>query len=87
MQDPHGPSDLSLNKLGKGLLGIQFYIPKYKHLSKVVLKKKIFEYFSMYFYGLNLGPQWRGHLESCGLDLNELGIRPQGNVTYQISSI
>ena len=28
-------------------------------LSQVVLKK-IFEYFSMYFYGLNLGPCWLG---------------------------
>ena len=25
-----------------------------KHLSQVVLKKKIFEYFSKYFYDLNL---------------------------------
>ena len=41
----------------------QCYIPNFKHLSKVVLKKKIFEYFSMYSYGLNLGlpgqgPSW-----------------------------
>ena len=27
----------------------QCYIPNFKHLSQVVLKKKIFEYFSMYF--------------------------------------
>ena len=27
----------------------QSYIPNFKHLSQVVLKKKIFEYFSMYF--------------------------------------
>ena len=25
------------------------------HLSQMVLKKKIFKYFFMYFYGLNLG--------------------------------
>ena len=31
-------------------------IPNFKHLGQVVLKKKIFEYFFMYFYGLNLGP-------------------------------
>ena len=40
----------------------QRYIPNFKHLSQVVLKKKIFEYFSMHFYGLNLGPLLRGHL-------------------------
>ena len=34
----------------------QCYIPNFKHLRQVVLKKKIFEYFSMYFYDLNLGP-------------------------------
>ena len=50
------------DKLGKRLLGNVCYIPKFTHLSQVVLKKKIFEYFSMYFYGLNLGPQARGHL-------------------------
>ena len=33
----------------------QCYIPNFKHLSQVVPKKKVFEYFSMYFYGLNLG--------------------------------
>ena len=31
-------------------------ILNFKHLIQVVLKKKIFEYFSMYFYGLNLEP-------------------------------
>ena len=34
----------------------QCYIPKFKHLSQEVLMKKTFKYFSMYFYGLNLGP-------------------------------
>ena len=30
------------------------YLLNFKHLSQVVLKKKMFEYFSMYFYGSNL---------------------------------
>ena len=34
----------------------QCYKTNFKHLSQKVLKKKIFEYFSMYFYGLNLEP-------------------------------
>ena len=34
----------------------QCYIRNFKHLSQVVKKMKVFEYFSMYFYGLNLGP-------------------------------
>ena len=38
----------------------QCYIPNFKHLSQVVLKKKILEYFSMYFYGLNLSPTSKG---------------------------
>ena len=29
---------------------------KHTHISEAVLKKKIFEYVSMYFYGSNLGP-------------------------------
>ena len=29
-------------------------------LNQVVLKKKLFEYFSMYCYGLNLGPRHMG---------------------------
>ena len=33
---------------------------KFQDLSQVVLKKKIFEYFSMYFYDLNLGPPGAG---------------------------
>ena len=32
------------------------YLPSLKHLSQVVLQKKVFEYSSMYFYGLNPGP-------------------------------
>ena len=34
----------------------QCHIPKFKHLSHVLLKKKIFEYFFLYFYGSNIGP-------------------------------
>ena len=58
-----GPRDLCLNKLGKAPVGtcMQCYIPNFKHVSKVVLKK-IFEYFSMYFYSSNLRPLWQDHL-------------------------
>ena len=80
-----GPWDLCFNKLGKGPQGMQCYIPNFKHLSKVVLKK-IFEYFSMYFYSY-LWPLWRSHLGPCSLNLNKLGKRPLGNAIYQISSI
>ena len=40
----------------------QCCIPNFKHLSQVVLKKKIYKNFYMYFYGSNLGPPARGHL-------------------------
>ena len=53
----------------------------------MILKKKIFEWFSMYFYGSNLGPLWPDHLGPWGLDLNKFGKRSLGNATYQISSI
>ena len=53
----------------------------------MVLKKKIFEYFSMHFYGLNLRPLTRGHLGPWDLHLNKLGRGPLGNATYQISNI
>ena len=43
--------------------------------------------FSMYFYGLNLGPLPRGHLQTWHLHLNKLGKGPLGNAAYQISSI
>ena len=56
---------------------------KFKYLSHVVLKKKIFEYFSMYFHGLNLRPLNRGHLGPWDLHLNKLRRGPLGNVTYQ----
>ena len=55
-------------------------------LSQVVLKK-IFEYFSMYFYGLNLGPLAWGHLGPWGRHMKKLGKGPVGNARYQISSI
>ena len=64
---------------------MQCYIPNFKNLSKVILKKKIFEYFFRYFYGSNLGPLRRGHLGPCGLDLNKLGKRPLGNATNEMS--
>ena len=48
---------LHLFKIGKGPLG---YILNFKHLSQEVLKEKLFEYFSMYFYDLNLGPPVAG---------------------------
>ena len=38
-----------MSQIGKGLPGNATYIP-------VVLKKKILEYFSTYFYDLNLEP-------------------------------
>ena len=45
-------------------------------------EKDFFYYFSMYLYGLNLGPLQQGHLGPCSLDLNELGKRPLGNARY-----
>ena len=58
-----GLSDLCLNKIGKGPLGIQCYISNFKHLSKVVLKIKIFEYFFYVFLLFQTrtpvaGPSW-----------------------------
>ena len=55
------PRDLQLNKIGERLLG-NCFISNLKYLRQVVLKKKISEYFSIYFYGLNLGPPGRGNL-------------------------
>ena len=43
--------------------------------------------FSMYFYGLNLGPLAWGHLGSWDLYLNKIGKRPPGKATDLISSI
>ena len=51
----------------------QCYILNFKHLGQVVLKKKIFEYISVHFYGLNLEPLARGHLGPWDLGLNKLG--------------
>ena len=64
----------------------QCYIPNFKHLSQVVLKKKIFQYISVHFYDSNLGPLVQGHLEPWDLGLNKLGKGPPSNATYQISS-
>ena len=59
----------------------------FKHLSQVVLKKKKnFEYFSIYFYGSNLGPLGRGHLGPWGLHLNKLGRGALGRATYQFQT-
>ena len=63
------------------------YILNFKHLSQEVLKKKIFEYFSMYFYGLNLGPPGKEPTWILGPSLNKIGKGPLGNATYKISSI
>ena len=51
----------------------QCYIPNFKHLGQVVLKKKIFQYISVHYHGSNLGPLARGHLGSWDLGLNKLG--------------
>ena len=55
MYDHFGAWDFHLNKLGNVPLGNVVYkiaLPNAKHLSQVILKK-IFEYFTMYFYGSN----------------------------------
>ena len=67
----------------------QCYIPNFKHLSQVVLKKKIFEYFSMYmyFYGLNLVSPGKEPSWILGPHLNKIGKELLGNATYPISSI
>ena len=62
------------------------YVPNFKHLSQVVLKK-IFEYFSMYFYGLNLGSPGKEPSWILGPHLNKIGKGLLGNATYPISSI
>ena len=59
----------------------QCYIPNFKHLGQVVLKKKIFQYIPVHFYGSNLGTLAWGHL-----GLTKLGKGPPSNDTYQISS-
>ena len=60
----------------------QCYIQNSKHLNQVVLKKKMLEHFSMYFYGLNLGPSGRDHLGAGDLHLNKLEKKLLGNATY-----
>ena len=61
MRSHFAPRGLPLNKIGKRLQG-KCCIPNLKHQTGVVLKKKIFVYLSIYFYGLNLGPAGAGHL-------------------------
>ena len=80
------PRDLQLNKIGKRPLR-KCFISNLKYLRQVVLKKKISEYFSIYFYGLNLGTPDRGNLGPWDLHLHILGNKLLGNATYQISSI
>ena len=54
---------------------MQCYIPNFKHLSQTVLKKKIFEYFSMYFYGLNLGRPAAGPFWNLGPSFEQTWYR------------
>ena len=51
----------------------QCYIPNFKHMGQVVLKKKSFQYISVHFHGSNLGPLALGHLGSWDLGLKKLG--------------
>ena len=55
MQGNLGLSDVCLNKIGEGPLGIQCYIPNFKHLSKVVLKMKFLNIFTRTPMA---GPSW-----------------------------
>ena len=59
MQGHLGPRGLHLNKLGKGPLSNATY--QISSISKPSgSEEEIFEYFSMYFYGLTLGPPCLG---------------------------
>ena len=51
------------------------------------MKKKIFEYISKHFYGLNLGPPGAGLSWTLGPSLNKLGKGPICNAKHQILSI
>ena len=51
------------------------------------LKKMIFYYFSMYFYGLNLGSPGKEPSWILGPHLNKIGKGLLGNASYPISSI
>ena len=42
------------------------YVLYFKHQSQVVQKKKNLEYFTMYFYGSNLGPSGTGVIWETG---------------------
>ena len=59
---------------------------KFQALKPSGSEEEDFEYISMHFYGLNLGPLARGHLGPWDLGLNKLGKGPPCNATYQISS-
>ena len=84
-QDHLGPSTSIRTHFAKDHKAM--LLMNFKHLSQLVLNKKIFEYFSMYFFGSNLKPLVRGHLGSWDLHLNKIGKGPLGNATNQISSI
>ena len=45
-------------------------------------EEEVLDYFSMYFYGLNLSPTAWGHVGSQDLHLNKLGKGLLGNATY-----
>ena len=47
------------------------FIPYFKYLSQVVLKKKLFEYFSMYLYGSSPRPIGRRHFSPRGHHLQK----------------
>ena len=80
-----GPRDLCLNKLGERSTGRQCYITNFKHLSKAVLKKKVYGFYFMHSNGSNLGPLWRGHLGPCGIEMNKLGKKLLDNAIYGLS--
>ena len=57
------------------------FISNFKHPSQAVLKKKIFVYFSMYFYGLNLEPSGAGPSWTLGPSFEQLDKGLLGNAT------
>ena len=59
---------------------------EFKHLSQVILRKKIFEYFSTYFYAKPQDPLGRGHFESWVLCLNKLDLGPLSNVNTKTTT-
>ena len=81
-----GSWSLRLNKIGKrSLVHTKFQASKPSGSEE---NFGIFFYvFSMYFYGLKLGPLARSHLAPWDLHLNKIGKGPLGNAKYQISNI